>query len=273
MEYNYFSKAGSSAVVCWKFLTALFALSILSCKSGQPPQRSQLPPVRSAHTVTATPEKPRQKQPGHKVVIITTKRHTITKSATPPKKNIFPPKGEILTVSLAAIALFLSYRAFRRDKRNKNLDFLAEVDKQLIATPYLWAIYDIHRDKFQPNDSITPEALEMKLTAFCYFHLNNFEPVFRDLFVFNKQHYVVWRNYMVHLIATSTLFRDIMEREIKGFVYTQDYQKRMERYLKIAQPVIDLYEQRKAGTIDDEVFHSKTNKYLKELREPFPFWL
>lgn len=64
---------------------------------------------------------------------------------------------------LTVIGLPFIYFTFIRTGRFKNFDFLSEVDKQLIANPQLWNIYDKKKNRYNSSPAINLEG-DAKMT-------------------------------------------------------------------------------------------------------------
>jgi len=171
----------------------------------------------------------------------------------------------LLTFLISAFALILSYRTLQKERSNRHLDFLSEVDKLLIANPCLWAIYDKEKDNY-PATKCSPtneNELEGKLNAFCYFHLNNFELVF--LYPPSRRKAKkTWEDYMIHLIVSSTKFRDILTKESSGYVYNEEYQERMVKLLTVANNILPYFEEYKSDKIERSQYYSKPKEILKQ---------
>jgi hypothetical protein len=94
----------------------------------------------------------------------------------------------VLPSTIAIISLFVSlvvaYRNWqysdigvRYTSRNQYMNALFDIDRQLIARPELWAIYDYHEMAAQRSSD--PEA-RARREAFLYLHFNLFETVYID---------------------------------------------------------------------------------------------
>jgi hypothetical protein len=94
----------------------------------------------------------------------------------------------VLPSGIALIALLVSFvvamRNWRYSKiivryssRNQYMNALFDIDRQLIARPELWAIYDTH--EMFANRSDAPRV-KARREAFLYLHMNLFETVYVD---------------------------------------------------------------------------------------------
>src|SRR4051812_22113497 len=59
--------------------------------------------------------------------------------------NILASIVGLLGLLTAVGGIIFTYRSFQKERSNKQLDFLSEIDKMLIDNPYLWTIYDTRK--------------------------------------------------------------------------------------------------------------------------------
>jgi hypothetical protein len=161
------------------------------------------------------------------------------------------------------------FYTLRKERNNKQLEFLAELDKMIMNDPVLWAIYDKHIATFikAENSAITPELLDGKLKAFCYFHLNNFELVFLyPPLWFNSLR--TWEDYLVHFIVSSTLFRLIVDKQCEGYVYNPRFikwLKKVRALSEIVQPAFDTY--KNSGFVEQHLYYKSAKVALQNARK------
>lgn len=166
---------------------------------------------------------------------------------------------------IGGFGIALTFHSVKKERSNRQIDFLSEVDKLLMQDPYLWAIYDIHQEKFKISVSsqMTQDELDGKLDAFCYFHLNNFELVF--LYPSQvKASRKTWTDFMVHLMVSSTKFKEIATKESTGYIYNEDYQKIIIKLLRVADQIIPSYLQYRTDESKRQEYHTAAKRILNE---------
>jgi hypothetical protein len=174
----------------------------------------------------------------------------------------------ILALSVAVYALFSSIYTVRVQQPKQ--DFLPAIYRMIIEKPYLSAIYDIDKDKFSnPPKGMTPEEFKGSMMAFCYLYLRSFEMVFWDR-VFKQtrgkrtEEKRIWENRVIHLMVSSTLFRQIKEKEMDGNRYNPWFRARMKIFLIIAEQLIPLFEKQKAGGITQLEYYDVSKELLEK---------
>ncbi len=172
----------------------------------------------------------------------------------------------ILGFLISIYGIWYTKRSFHKEKANKHFEFLSDIDKLLIDNPSLWEIYD--KDiGFYNTLGANPQKqgwLDGQLDAFCYLHLNNFEFVF--LYPPSKDSLKkTWRDYMIHLIVSSTRFREILIKESVGYIYDIHYRKNMIKYLNLANSILPYYNEYLANTITVEKYYEKANEILNQV--------
>jgi hypothetical protein len=178
--------------------------------------------------------------------------------------NIFSSLIGLLGLATAIGSIIFTYRSFQKEKSNRQIEFLSEIDKMLIDNPYLWTLYDTRKAQFtlSNNAKITQQELDGQLDAFCYYHLNNFELVFLYPSA-NKETRKTWKDYMVHLIVSSTEFRQILTKESDGYIYNEPYRKQMKDFLALAKKIIPFYTQYVANSISQADYYKAAREILK----------
>lgn len=121
-----------------------------------------------------------------------------------------------------------SETAVRYTSRNQYMNALFDIDRQLIARPELWAIYD-HNALAQAK-SMEPAEIARR-QAFIFYHLNLFETVFSDyvkvlrLTPTDREYWDSWQRYMYDFFATSSEARAVFERGIAYEFYMSDFSR------------------------------------------------
>jgi hypothetical protein len=99
--------------------------------------------------------------------------------------------------------------------RNNYSNALLEIDKQLIARPELWAIYDTHYMSATRSEAPAERA---RREAFILFHFNLFETVFDDYKLrlkfrsMDRQYWSSWRDYVTDFFRASSEARLLFRR-------------------------------------------------------------
>jgi hypothetical protein len=200
--------------------------------------------------------------------------HSLTSVFLLDKENSDDNLFNVVTAVIALLSLLTSvggiiytYRSFQKEKSNKQIDFLSEIDKMLINNPYLWTLYDTRKSNFTitgcNNLEVGQQELDGQLEALCYFHLNNFELVFSYPSA-NMETRRTWSDYMVHLIVSSTRFREVMKKEADGYVYTAPYRRKMKELLGLAEKIMPFYEQYATDPNSRQVYYDAAKKILNE---------
>ena len=103
--------------------------------------------------------------------------------------------------------------------RSLNLEaqkMLLEVDRQLIADPLLWAIYDDHPVRTAPSFDDKSHIFRAKLEGLGYLMLNMFEVVLFELSEKrtreNREGTRVWNQFFHHTVEHSSVVRSILDR-------------------------------------------------------------
>src|SRR3712207_2200100 len=96
-------------------------------------------------------------------------------------KVILPSTIAIISLLISLVVALRNWRysdiSVRYTSRNQYMNALFDIDRQLIARPELWAIYDGHEMAEQRSND--PEA-KARREAFLYLHFNLFETVYID---------------------------------------------------------------------------------------------
>jgi hypothetical protein len=132
---------------------------------------------------------------------------------------------DYLTLAISLLALIVSLIAaartwksdvatFRNAARNNYMNALFDLNRQLIAQPELWAVYD--------PDMLTPAAKtpleQVRRRAFIWYHLNVFEVVHADystnriasLNQVDQLYWKSWDNFVSYLLRSSAEAREIV---------------------------------------------------------------
>jgi hypothetical protein len=140
----------------------------------------------------------------------------------------------VISVTLAAASCAISLlvaarnwryseRGVRVTSRGQILGALFDMDRQLIAYPELWAIFDGHFMASKRND--TPDS-QARRHAFIYYNYNLFEAVYNDynhafvLSARDKQYWAAWESYIRQFMRSSSesrrLFQDTAQELFGG---------------------------------------------------------
>ena len=145
-------------------------------------------------------------------------------------KDIIGPAVAILAAALSVLCFWLNYRITKRmASRSLNLEaqkILLEIDRQLIADAWLWALYDdhpVHTDPEFIRKCAGSVYFRAKLEAFAYLKLNMFEVVLAEAPdpARNGKRNVsnVWLDYFRHTLERSSVFREILGRPDTAQLY------------------------------------------------------
>lgn len=85
--------------------------------------------------------------------------------------------------------------------------------------------------------------LHDKLLAYSYYKLNSFELVFKYS-KGNRLQGEIWENYMIDLILRSSCFRKVVEEESKGYLYNDDYRKKLQGFLVLIKYINKMTEEK-----------------------------
>src|SRR5579862_4328948 len=105
---------------------------------------------------------------------------------------------------------FINQITVRYTARNQYMSVLFDIDKQLIANPKLWRIYDKYpkQEDKSPGTDESDEAGRRR--AFIFYHINLFEIIFNDyhnvplhLNKADRQFSASWNTYMKHFFTHS----------------------------------------------------------------------
>jgi len=99
-------------------------------------------------------------------------QRTLLNKLTEKEKSNSWEWGVPLTTSivLSLVALWFSWRTYSRDKKYKDLEFIAEVDKLLLEHPELWAYEDAKRKQYESSvEVITPSSIKITGTEKLFF--------------------------------------------------------------------------------------------------------
>lgn len=153
------------------------------------------------------------------------------------KKDEKNPLEWLAPLIVSLFALWLSIKAFGRDKSYQNAAFLSEIDKLLIEHPYLRGIYTNQYHNYSPGtgmlEKVTQAEYDGKLYAYCYYLINNFEVVFKYSRK-GSSNRTSWENYMIHLLRESVLFKEKVKDAITNPIFDTSYQKELKRLLCLA---------------------------------------
>jgi len=134
------------------------------------------------------------------------------------------------TISLL-VSLYVAYLAWKfndlstkRASREFHAKMLFDIDKQLVAYPELWAIYDYHGISKNKDKSLVAGA---KREAFIYQHLNMFDAV-RDSYVniisqndVDAEYWHAWELYIKQFFRESMEARNLLKEKRTQEVYSE----------------------------------------------------
>ena len=117
---------------------------------------------------------------------------------------------------------------------------LAEVNKQLLADPRLWALQDDHPVITVLKSEMTDPIIIAKLESFAYLILNIFEILLvvrpGAMNKREKAEYDTWRFFFHDTVAKSSIIRRLLEdpavRRLYGSVLLAEYQQVKKQALK-----------------------------------------
>jgi hypothetical protein len=153
------------------------------------------------------------------------------------KGSVIVTPLQVLTICVSLISLIVSicaaYKAYSLaanqllfNNRNEFHKLLIEHNKQLIADPTLWGIYDDHAMAAMNKDDPVKTA---KLHAFAYMTINTFELVHafynhpKRVSSADGESWVAWDNFMNHTIRRSSLIRSLLQRKDIQEYYAQSF--------------------------------------------------
>ncbi|MEN3327892.1 MAG: hypothetical protein V7638_2699 [Acidobacteriota bacterium] len=139
----------------------------------------------------------------------------------------------IIAITSLLVSLIVALRNWRYSEttvrysaRNQYMNALFDIDRQLIARPELWAIYDNHY--MASALSIDAEA-KARREAFIYLHLNLFETVYSD---YNKtlnltrhdtEVWRSWERWMRQFFTGSSEARAVFTKEMSQDIFASDF--------------------------------------------------
>jgi len=137
---------------------------------------------------------------------------------------------------IAPIGILITFIVYRLTKKNKSYDFIFDLNKILIDKPELWYIYDEHHMHININKI---PNFSFKLKAMCYYIINNYDLIYSNRnFIFRwfpkfsitkrimRSPFVVWSNFIKHLIEKSSNFRFTLYQitcSEKSDIYTEKF--------------------------------------------------
>jgi len=138
-------------------------------------------------------------------------------------KDYVGPLISVLAAVLSVVCFWLSFKLSRRmADRSLNLEaqkMLLEINRQLIADPWLWSIYDEHA--VRTDADFGPKCAESalfhaKLEAFAYLCLNAFEVILAEAPKparrGHRNESNIWADFFRDSVARSSVVRSILER-------------------------------------------------------------
>jgi hypothetical protein len=144
----------------------------------------------------------------------------------------------VLPSGIALIALFVSFLvalrnwrysaiSVRYSSRNQYMNALFDIDRQLIARPELWAIYDTH--EMFASRSNTPRV-KARREAFLYLHMNLFETVYVDYNKIlrrkkrhDKEFWDSWDTWIYQFFKGSSEARALFIRPIAQTIFSAPF--------------------------------------------------
>ena len=154
-----------------------------------------------------------------------------------------PVEAISITLSLVSlgIASFAAWRAYqlahtqlRLANRNEFQRMLIDLDKELIANPRLWAVYDSNP---MPNERIEDPVEQARVEAFAYMHLNVFELVysfFNDPGDLTRVERGAWQQWDAHLrvfLKGSSLAQTLMHSPDVAEMYAPSFVKHVRSHV------------------------------------------
>ncbi len=137
--------------------------------------------------------------------------------------DVIGPLISMVGAALSVTCFWLSFRLSKRmAQRSLYLEaqkMLLEINRQLIADPWLWSIYDDHPVRTDPDfDAKCAKSglFNAKLQAFAYLKLNMFEVILAEVPEPAQQGQRnpsnVWLDFFHYSLAGSSVIRGILER-------------------------------------------------------------
>jgi hypothetical protein len=143
-------------------------------------------------------------------------------------KDIAAPLVSVVAASLSILFFLLNFRHSKRmADRSLNLEadkMLLDLNRQAIADPSLFALYDDHPVSRDPEMNDGSLRFRAKLEAFAYLHLNIFEIVIFELpepaYGENRNAANIWCDFFFDTISHSAIMRSILELPNASLVYS-----------------------------------------------------
>jgi hypothetical protein len=134
-------------------------------------------------------------------------------------KDMVGPLVSLIAAALSILFFVFSFRLSKRTSdRSLNLEaqkMLLELNRQLIADPQLWSIYDDHPIRAAPEFDASSQQFQGKLEAFAYLYLNMFEIVLFEARESSKRGErdppSLWLKFFHFTVARSSIVRTILE--------------------------------------------------------------
>lgn len=138
--------------------------------------------------------------------------------------GIYDAVKDVVPIILAGLALAVSVNVASNSSRDRRVNFICEVDKMMIETPELWAMYDNH----YLSSKALKEDLQLagKIDALCYYILNNLEIAYKANHWYSPQRNAwrkAWRNYLKELYTNSTRFKVAVDYSVKNELYSINF--------------------------------------------------
>jgi hypothetical protein len=159
-------------------------------------------------------------------------------------KFVFP--STIAFISLL-VSLFIALRNWRFSEtgvryvaRNQYMNALFDIDRQLIARPELWAIYDNHYMASARSED--PET-KARREAFIYLHFNLFETVYADynkILRLARHDTIVWQSWdrwIRQFFGGSSEARALFIKEVAQDIFSKDFVAYVNRTLEATMTV------------------------------------
>lgn len=102
----------------------------------------------------------------------------------------------------------LTKAALHQNVKNRNLNYLSELDRFLIEKPILWQFYDTYYHQAMSNGEEIVD--ENELRGFIYYKLNHFEITLLEKNMGDMTR-MGWDNYMIYCMNHSSKFREEVE--------------------------------------------------------------
>jgi hypothetical protein len=137
------------------------------------------------------------------------------------------PLVSMLAAAISAVFFVLSFRLSRKmADRSEHMEaqkLLLEVNRQLIADPRLWGLYDDHPVRKDGSFDLDSPLFVAKLEAFAYFKLNMFEIILVHAETTRSKRKRAasnsWHDFYIYSIAHSSMTRSILDRPDSVHVY------------------------------------------------------